>query len=351
MDTFLEKHSFNRRKKVLPDEIQLRFLKRLARLLTNGYSMLEALEIIRWDKQLIKISEEIIYILKRGAPMDEAFEQAKFHHTITAYLYFVKDNGDILSSIRKCIVMYEDRLKYRKKLKEIIRYPFILLVIFSILLYFINQFVLPSFADIFQSNTAAASTIAFFMTLIESFTIFVVCFGGIAFAMMIIWQINKQKFRIQTQLVIYKRIPIYRQYLRLQTSFQFATHLSTQLKTGISLKDILYNMSRQKKLPIVAYYTSLMTNELNAGIPLFHLMSKLDLLEKQLTEIFQKNTNNHALEKDLEVYADILTDELQRKIMKAITLIQPIFLIIVACFVIFIYMTLMWPMFQLIKTI
>src|SRR5690625_4382522 len=154
MVSYLRKFLTMRRNKTLPDEIQLRFLKQLARLLENGYSIIDALEVIKWDKQLIKTASQMIESLKHGVPVDQAFEVAKFHHTITTYLYFVKDNGDVLSSIKKSIDMYESRLEYTKKFQDIIRYPLILLFIFSILLYLINEWVLPSFLDIFQSNTS-----------------------------------------------------------------------------------------------------------------------------------------------------------------------------------------------------
>lgn len=351
MVLFLSKYFSIHRKKVLSDGIQLRFLKRLSRLLANGYSMIESLEIIKWDKQLMVTSDQIIVGLRNGVPIDQAFEQAKFHHTITAYLYFVRESGNVLSSIEKCVMMFEDRLKYKKKFQEIIRYPLMLLVIFSVLLYFIKQYVLPSFVDLFQQSTTAASTIMLSIKVIEYLTIFAVSLGTICIVVFLIWHVKKKKLSIKTQIKLYRFIPIYRSYLRVQTSFKFATHLSTQLKTGISLKEVLHNMSKQKKMPIISYYTSLMTIELNKGLQLPHLLSQLTFLDIQFTEIFQKNTNNLSLEKDLAVYAELLTEELQRKIMKAITIIQPAFFIVVACFVVFIYLTLMWPMFQLIKTI
>lgn len=351
MGSYLKKYLTIRRNKTLPEEIQLRFLKQLARLLENGYSIIDALEVIKWDKQLIKAANQMIESLKHGVPVDQAFEVAKFHHTITTYLYFVKDNGDVLSSIKKSIEMYESRLVYTKKFQDIIRYPLILLFIFSILLYLINEWVLPSFLDIFQSNTSASSMVYFSITLIDYLAQLSFVFIILFMIFFLIWHVNKRRFPIQTQIKVYSAIPIYRKYLRLQTSFQFALHLSTQLKTGMSIKEILANMSQQKKLPIIAYYTSLMTTELSNGFPLKGLLSQLTLFEKQLTIIFQKNTNRFALEKDLTAYSDLLTEELQRKILKAITLVQPIFFILVACFVIFIYLTLMWPMMQMIRTI
>lgn len=339
---------FNNRR--LPSEIQLRFLKQLARLLENGYSMIDALEVLKWDKQLIIAADQMIESLKHGISIDEAFERAKFHHTITTYLYFVKDNGDVLLSIKKGTEMFENRLKYMKKFQDMIRYPMILFFIFSILLYFINGWVLPSFLDIFQSNASASTMIIFTIMVIDYLVKVLLVFITLLIVICLIMIANKRKIPIQKQIKLYNVIPIYRKFLTLQTSFQFSIHLSTQLKTGMSIKEILAHMSQQKKLPIIAYYTSLMMTELSNGYPLSNLLSQLSFFENQLTLIFQKNSDNLALERDLAAYADMLTDELDRKTMKAITLIQPVFLILVGCFIIFIYLALMWPMMQMIRT-
>lgn len=350
MDIYLKKY-LKIRKQKLPNEIQLRFLKRLNRLLTNGYPLLAALEIIKWDKQLVKSANQIIFSLKNGIAIDQAFQHASFHHTITSYLFFVKANGDLQGSIEKCIEMYEHRISYRKKFQQIVRYPLILMFIFSLLLYFIKQSVLPSFADLFQTSSEASATVVISMMIIDYLGSFVTILITLFLIAIPIWNFTKRKVTIRNQIKIYYAIPIYRKFLKLQTSFLFATHFSNLLKTGMSFKEILQHMANQKKLPFIAYYSKLIATELSQGLHVTNLISQFTLLEQQLAAIFQKNVDIHALEKDLTVYAELIMEEIDRKTMKAITFIQPVFFIILASFIIFIYITIMWPMFQLIETI
>src|SRR5690625_5279077 len=274
MALYLKKLFKISKNKLLPPDIQLRFLKQLTRLLENGYSIIDALEVLKWDKQLITAADQMITSLKQGMLIDQAFEGAKFHHIITTYLYFVKDNGDILASIKKSTEMFENNLKYKKKFQDMIRYPFILFFIFSVLLYFINEWVLPSFLDIFQSNESASSMVYLSIRFIDYLVKISLNFIILLILFCLIWFVNKRKVPIQTQIKLYSAIPIYRKFLTLQTSFQFAIHLSTQLKTGLSIKEILANMSQQKKLPIIAYYSSLMMTELSNGFQLTNLFQK-----------------------------------------------------------------------------
>ncbi|MFD1360690.1 competence type IV pilus assembly protein ComGB [Lentibacillus salinarum] len=332
-------------------EVQLRFLRRLLRLLHNGYPIIEALHMLQWDRQLQAIASSVMTSLKSGSPFDEALERIAFNQAITDYLYFVRSNGDLSTSIEKCMTMFEQRMLYMKKFRETARYPAILFIVFAVLLYFVKQSVLPSFIDLFQNSAETASGVMLTMALID--------FAGQLFGVLmliiaagfLVWRFNQRKVSIDKRIRFYSKLPVYREYKTMEVSFLFATHLSSLLTTGLSLKEILANMSEQKKQPILAYYASLLTDDLSKGIYVTNLLGNLPLIDDQVAAIFQKNADKEALEKDLSVYAEFQTEEMHRKIMKIITYLQPVFFTVLAGLIIFIYMALMWPMFQLINTI
>src|SRR5699024_10650238 len=200
---------------------------------------------------LIKQADSIITSLTKGIPIDRAFEKAKFHHTIVAYLYFARASGDVQSCINKCIDMYERRLKHMKRLQQISRYPIILITIFLFLLFLIKRTVLPSLTSFNTSGTATSFPLTLSLKILNNLGTIIGAFGLLSFCIILIWHIIKRKLNVKTQINCYKTIPIYRKIITLQTSFQFATHLSALLKTDMSLKMILNNMSQQKKLPII----------------------------------------------------------------------------------------------------
>lgn len=344
------KQIFMRPQSKYPEHIQLRFLKRLVRLLENGYPLLEALEVIAWDKELMTMANHFITSLKAGKRFDDIFEELNFHEMICSFLYFTRSNSNLVESIQKCAEMFEHHLKNTKKFKQILRYPLILLLIFSSVLFFINQQVLPSFHSLLQSSSHTQQTI-FWLILIMDILQYLLIAGVLTLCIsLIFWKVWKKNIDIDKQLTFYKHIPIYRSFLRLQNSFQFAAHFSSLLKAGLSLKEILHELASQQKLPILRFYARLLINDLNRGFHITSLLEELPFIEKQLSGIFQKNADVHALEKDLSVYSEMTLEEIQRIIVQAITLIQPIFYIILAVFIILIYISLMWPMFQLINT-
>ncbi|MEI3606811.1 competence type IV pilus assembly protein ComGB [Pseudogracilibacillus sp. SE30717A] len=333
------------------EQIQLRFLQRLHRLLKSGYSLLAALEVMQWDQELKQSAEKVENALKKGNPIDEAFDEASFHRTIVAYLYFVRINGNLLASLEKCLIMFDNRITYRKKFVQVIRYPIVLSFTFIILLVFLKYSVLPSFLELFTTNTESSNAVLYSIITIDLVSTLFIILSLIFFVGLGVWTSVKEKISVQTQISIFKRIPILKSFTKMQTSYYFSTHLSMFLKAGLTLKDTLTNMSDQDKLPIVSYYSSLMIDQFSNGLYIDHLLKELPFIDKTLANLFQKNMNASTLANDLAIYADFLAEDMEQKVMRFITLIQPLFFVLLACFIILVYMTLMLPMFQLIQTV
>lgn len=335
----------------LKEDQQLIFLKRLNRLLDNGYSFTDALEVIKWDKQFQQVADIIRLELTKGKHMDEAFKMAEFHATVVSYMYFVRINGDILTSMEKCIQMFEHRLESVGKFKRVIRYPVVLFGFFTVLLFFLKFSVLPAFADMFQSSDASTKSIMISVNIIDFFGTIIIFLLIMTVLVMIFWKSIKNNIAMERKLFIYNKLPIYRYLLRLQTSYYFATHMSMFLKTGMSMKNVILHMTSQQELPLLSYYAERMQTQLQHGFYINHLLEQMDFLDSQMTSIFENNNNIADLQQDLTAYASFLQDMMERKMMRIITLIQPIFFTMLACLIIFVYLTLMWPMFQMVNTV
>ncbi|WLV26028.1 competence type IV pilus assembly protein ComGB [Aciduricibacillus chroicocephali] len=347
MKRFIKK----RKKSSLSVDLQLRFLKRLLRLLERGYPLLESLEIIKWDQTMNRTASRMIALLKSGLPMDITFEKCGFNKSIASHLYFIHTNNDLVGSLEKSLSFFENRLLHAKKLQQTIRYPIVLFFVFTVLLFFIKQSVLPSFLELFQEGSGSAWTVKFSIRVIDYFIsgFFVTCL--LIIFITVFWLIQKKSLPIQKQISIYRRIPGIRSYLWLNTSYQFASHITSLLKTGMSFKEIFQHMSDQEKLPILAFYSSKINATLQKGAHLSTELTKLAFLDSNLSCIFEKNADYTSLEKDLDSYAEMVIDNIQRKIKNIIGFIQPLSFIVLGFFIIIIYMTLMWPMFQLIQSI
>src|SRR5699024_11015215 len=118
---------------------------------------------------------------------------------------------------------------------------------------------------VYETNPLSSSTIFIIVKIINIFiTSFFILFLLIFF-LILIWRVKKHALPVHKRIKIYQSIPIYRTFMTLQTSYQLAVHFSTLLKTGMPIKNILQTIAKQQKLPIIAYYASLMTMQLTKG--------------------------------------------------------------------------------------
>lgn len=337
--------------KKLSDELQIRFLNRLKQFLLNGYSLQHALEAISWDKELAATSNLFLDKLQRGHKLDDIFSEAGFHPSVSSFLCFVQPNSNLLEAITKCTDMMEQRFNQIKRFKLILRYPIILLILFIFILFFINHHVLPSFQSLFSGSKSSLYGISLLIQFMELFQFLILIFFLLLLLILLLWRQFKKRLPIEEQLKIIQHIPILSRYIRLKTSFQFAMNFSMLLKTGLPLKEILSELAYQDKLPIISHYAVLLEGNLNRGVHFGMLLEELFFIENELGAIFQKNATVDMLERDLSLYSDLLLENLQRMIFRVISWIQPTVYIFLGIFIIFIYLSLMWPMLEMLKSI
>lgn len=352
MVSFVMKCIQSRRKVyTLPSTLQLKFLKRLHRLLRRGYALTEALKVLSWDEQMVSIVEVLEEALYEGRYFDEALDRAGFHELIVVYIYFVRINGDLLTGISQGIEMFEQRINSLEQFKKVSRYPIFLFTLFILLTLLIKQFILPSYKELFQYHTESKASIELTFFLFNSFFTFLFIVICLIILLFLVWIFYKRKLSIEKQLEFSSHIPIYRKYIMLQTSFYFATHMSLLLKTGMSMKHIMEHLKTQNELPIVQYYASIMMKHLEKGYQLKDLLQTLPYIDQHLANLFQENHEIDTLQKDLATYADFVSEYMKDKMMRAIMYVQPVTFTLLGLFIIIIYFSLLWPMFQLIDSI
>src|SRR5690625_2567664 len=204
---------FKRNKKKLSVNEQLRFIKRLYRLLKSGYSLIAALKMMQYDTGFKHKANKIKHLLMEGLTIDGAFDTVQFDSTIVSYLYFVRMNADLVTSFEKCINIFEQKIEYTNKLLRTLRYPIILIAIFIILLIVIKSIVLPSFLNLFQSNELSSSIVIHFILLIDYITSLFFILLIFICLLLFCFQFVKKKLPIETQLRIYERTPFIKRIL------------------------------------------------------------------------------------------------------------------------------------------
>lgn len=328
---------------------QLRFLQILSRMLSKGLTISESLDTLSFYAEYKHIADRIKHDLKNGLHLDESLEKVHFHDSIVTHLYVVRNNGNLENRIKQSVHLYQNRINYQKRFQQVIRYPLILIITFTIILYFVYNQVLPSFQFLFVSDLSPAIQLTFFV--LQWFSYFILIVIILILLLFIFWSVYKKRISTDLKIKFLSRIPILSSYYRKQTSFHFATQLSSLLQTGMSFNTLLSYMANQDKLPIVIYYSKQMHLQLARGKSLESLFTSFVFIEKQLKAIMSNRVDANTLAKDLHVFAELSIEDLYHQLNKVITYIQPIFFIIVGAFIIFIYISVLSPMFDIMNSI
>lgn len=116
----------------LSDQVVL--LKRLGELLEKGYSLLQALEFLRFQLSLEKKVQlqHMIDGLKGGKSLHDSFHQLMFHQEMLSYLFYAEQHGDISFALQQGSALLYKKDKYRKDMMKIMQYPMFLLSLIHI---------------------------------------------------------------------------------------------------------------------------------------------------------------------------------------------------------------------------
>src|SRR5699024_7588100 len=213
-----------------------------------------------------------------------------------------------------CKEMDNYRIENVKKIKQTIKYPVVLFIFFFVILFLIKQFVLLSFTNFFISDSDSAKSFIYSIMIIDIVNNIFIVMTVVIIIKSIIFKIFHKKLNIEQILRISQKIPLYKYLLKLQTSYYLTLQMIMFLKTGLSLKEILTHLSKQKENLIINHYAKLMIKQLENGENLSHLIMNLYFLEINIAQIFDANIDSKLLERDLSAYSEQMNDQIKLKI-------------------------------------
>ncbi|PHB55130.1 competence protein ComG [Bacillus wiedmannii] len=336
----------------LSDQVVL--LKRLGELLEKGYSLLQALEFLRFQLPLEKKVQlqRMIDGLKDGKSLHDSFHQLMFHQEVLSYLFYAEQHGDISFALQQGSALLYKKDKYRKDMIKIMQYPMCLAFFLLIMILIFNRILLPQVDMVYSSFGSTAplfteqilSAIKLLPSLIFS-TIFIIMIGCS------VYMFYFRKLPHMKQVKIMLRIPLVKTFLILKHSHYFATQLSGLLQGGLSVLEALTIMMEQNYHPFFQYEAGRIERQLIAGEPLQSIIAKSGYYEEELSYIITHGQANGNLAIELGDYSDLIMEKMEQKVKRMLVIIQPILFTCIGGIVVLMYLAMIMPMFQMMNSI
>ncbi|MDO3662622.1 competence type IV pilus assembly protein ComGB [Bacillus sp. C28GYM-DRY-1] len=337
-------------RKTWPLKDQAQLLKRLGEMTAGGYTLLDALRLmeLQMNKRQVADLIDAVTRLGEGAPFYQVLKSLSFHKEAVGICYFAETHGELPASMIQSGELLKRKIAQADQLKRVLRYPLFLIFTVAVMFYMLQSIIIPQFSGIYQSmnmETTRSTDIlfAFFQhvdLLIILAALFAAGFG------LYYWLVFKKKSPVR-QMLIWVRIPLAGNLVRLFNSYFFSLQLSSLLQSGLSIYDSLNAFKHQTFLPFYRCEAEQVIERLKAGESLETALSGSPFYEADLTKVISHGQLNGRLDRELFTYSQFIMQRLELKAQKWTGILQPMIYGFVAAMILVVYLSMLLPMYQM----
>lgn len=329
-------------------------LKRISSMLEKGYTLNEALNFLHVNEYGRKKADlyTCMTLLSSGYSFRKALTDLKFHRDVLSYLYFAEQHGDMEFALRESSEVLYKKMTHLEKLTKILRYPAFLIITVIIILSVVQSVITPQFQQLYVSMNIEASFFSTFLLFIFLLLkwIGVGCIGLVIVILTYYFTIFRKK-TVYAQMNILLKIPIIKSSLIMFHSYFFALQLSNLLRGGMSIFESLRIFESQTILPFYRTEASHLIERLKTGAQLHRIIQERGFYEKELSLIILHGQANGQLARELYMYSQFVIEKLENNMVRAMTIIQPTIYAFVGIIVLFVYLSMLLPMYKLMENI
>jgi type IV pilus assembly protein PilC len=342
-----------RRRKKLKQDTFLVFNQQFLTLIRAGLPILNSLELLikrQKDQQLKTMLENVRDRVKGGELLSDAFAaQGVVPKIYTTTLMAGEKSGNIDEVLTRYIHFQRMAMTFRKKLFVSLIYPTLLVSVVLIMVMFLFTYVVPKFADLFNSLDAKLPEITVFMLSVgvnaQKYAPFILV--GLVLGGIVLWRWKEtdrgadQIDRVILSLPLLGGIRVKHQVA------SFSRMLSTLLQGGLPLVPAMETagsaMSSRRILKGVVRAGS----RVREGQGLASSLEEQKIFPELSVEMIEVGESTGALPQMLNSVAEFYEEDVQTALGAAMALIEPIILIIMAIFVGGVLISLYLPIFTL----
>jgi len=304
------------------------------------------------DKSLGALLRQVSEDVSNGWSLSYSFSQrgAKslpptFQETVRAG----EESGDLLSSFSRMADYFERMNKTRESVVSALTYPAFVVAVAAVVVTIIMGYAVPAFINMFDSlgtelpwvTTALIAVSSFFrkysLLLLALMALFIFCFR-------LYGMTEKGAPRLaRAQL----KIPIMGEIVRMSGASQFAHTMSTLLAAGMPILQAIEVSGRTMT-------NRCMSDEIMGALPgveggrtLGECLGYTKELPAMLIRMTAVGEATGSLEATLKILAEYYDNEVDVRTKRALSLLEPAIIIVLAVFVVFILMAVYLPMFNM----
>lgn len=308
------------------------------------------------DKTLKRLLRQVSEDVSNGWALSYSFSQrgekslpVTFRETVRAG----EESGDLLSSFERMADYFERMNKTRESVVSALTYPTFVILVAIVVVSIIMGYAVPTFTSMFQSmNIELPWVTVALIGISDFFQKYTLMLAGILAAVILAVQAFGMTAKggpvlARAQL----KVPIMGEIVRMSGASQFAHTMSTLLTAGMPiLQSIEVSGRTMTNLCMAGEILSTLPG-VEGGRSLGECMSYTKELPGMLVQMTAVGEATGAMESTLKVLAEYYDNEVEVRTKRALALLEPAIIVVLAIFVVFILMAVYLPMFSMYASI
>ncbi len=341
-----------RKKGLKPDQFVI-FNQQFLTLIKAGLPILKSLSVLSKRQKNLHFKamlENVQERVKSGELLSDAFAaQGEMSKIYTTTLLAGERSGNLEEVLGRFIGFQRISVIFRKKLKASLWYPALLVIALGVMLTFLMTYVVPQFAELYNSLNAKLPPVTLFMlgighTIQHSYYIIIAVLILLAVAVTL-WVRSERGARTLDS-VRYK-LPIFGAIWMKYQVAMFCRTLSTLLSGGLPLMPSLETASQSINSFKISANVGQAAQRVREGRALSFSLEETKFFPDLAIEMIEVGESTGALAAMLNSVAEFYEEDVQNSLTAAMQLIEPVILIFMGVTVAFVLISLYLPIFSL----
>ncbi|MGO8793474.1 MAG: type II secretion system F family protein [Candidatus Sulfotelmatobacter sp.] len=322
-------------------------------LIKAGLPILNSLDLLikrQKDVRLRAVLENVRERVKGGELLSDAFAtHAMVPKIYTTTLMAGEKSGNIDEVLTRYINFQRLAMSFRKKLFVSLIYPTLLVTVVTIMVMFLFTFVVPKFAELFNSLDAKLPSITLFMLAVGTYAqkYFPFIAGGLALFIFLIFQWKKTDTGADQIDRVILGLPLLGDIRLKHQVATFSRMLATLLQGGLPLVPSMETAASSMTSRRILKGIMRASVRVREGQGLASSLEEQKVFPDLAVEMLEVGESTGALPAMLNSVAEFYEEDVQTALGAAMALIEPLILIVMAVFVGGVLISLYLPIFTL----
>ncbi|GAP02476.1 ComG operon protein 2 [Fructobacillus pseudoficulneus] len=336
-----------KRKQQLAQADQVLFLTELAELTASGYSLAFGIDVLvsthpNWANRLKQCQQR----LASGQGLSAALLPL-LNASLGIYLDLGQNHGRFEQTLSAIAVNLGRVLTYKRKIKQILTYPLLLLVFLLALVFGMETVLYPIFTTLAGANgqsTAGKQNLA----LLYLHGLFA-CVVFVSLALVLLFVYLSRQSAIK-RLRLLSRLPVIGSLTKRLLSYLLAENLGLLLAAGLTVPDVIKrfaNLNQAGKEGGLAVALAQSAQQgLGQGESLTEWLGRQPFLQPTLAAYFNRGLPSQDLGAYLTFYAQGEYRQFERQMSSLLALVQPLFFGLIGLTIVLLYLAMLLPLYR-----